>query len=129
MLRIHHFFKPPQKTNQGFSLIEVLIALSIFTIGILGVASLVISSINENALARRVTEATALAEDRLESMLALSYEDIITGQSTEGAYTVSWNVAEDVIVAQTKSITVTVTWQYRGNQRNVTIQHLLSSNA
>jgi type IV pilus assembly protein PilV len=129
MLRNQIILKTPQKASRGFSLIEVLIALSIFTIGILGVASLVISSINENALARRVTEATALAEDRLEGMLALSYEDITTGESTEGAYTVSWNVAEDVIVAQTKSITVTVTWWYLGNERNVTIQHLLSPNA
>lgn len=128
MFRNHNFSKAFQKGEAGFSLIEVLIALSIFTIGILGVASLVISSINENALARRLTEATALAEDRLESMLALPYEDINTGQTTEGAYTVSWNVAEDIIVAQTKSITVTVTWQYRGNDRNVTIQYLLSPN-
>ena len=128
MLRNRHFLKTPQKGSAGFSLIEVLIALSIFTIGILGVATLVISSINENGLARRVTEATALAEDRLESMLALPYEDIDTGQSTEGAYTVSWNVAEDIIVAQTKSITVIVTWQYHGNDRNVTIQHLLAPN-
>jgi type IV pilus modification protein PilV len=128
MLRNHAFSKTPQKGSAGFSLIEVLIALSIFTIGILGVASLVISSINENGLARRVTEATALAEDRLESMLALPYENIDAGQSTEGAYTVSWNVAQDIIVAQTKSITVTVTWQYLGIDRKVTIQHLLAPN-
>jgi type IV pilus assembly protein PilV len=128
MICNRHFSKTSQNAGAGFSLIEVLIALSIFTIGILGVASLVISSINENGLARRVTEATALAEDRLESMLALPYGDINTGQTTEGTYTVSWNVAEDVIIAQTKSITVTVTWQYRGIDRNVTIQHLLAPN-
>jgi type IV pilus assembly protein PilV len=128
MLRNRHISKTRLKGSAGFSLIEVLISLSVFTIGILAVASLVISSINENALARRVTEATALAEDRLESMLALPYENIETGESIEGAYTVSWNVAEDIIVAQTKSITVIVTWQYRGNDRNVTIQHLLARN-
>ncbi len=128
MVRNHMLKNKALIRCRGFSLIETLIALSIFTIGILGVASLVISSINENALARMVTEATALAEDRLESMLALPYENINTGQTTEGAYTVAWNVAEDIIVAQTKSITVTVTWRYRGANRNVIIQHLLAPN-
>ena len=110
----------------GFSIIECLIALSIFTIGILAVATLVLSSIGENASARRVTEAAALAEDCLEQLMAQSYEDIVTDGYTQGAYTVNWVVTEDIIVAQTKSITVAVSWLYRGKQRNVTIQHLLS---
>ena len=115
-----------QTKCEGFSIIECLIALSIFTIGILAVAALILSSIGENASARRITEATALAEDRLEQLMALPYDDIVAGESTQGAYTVNWDVTEDVIVAQTKSITVAVSWIYRGIQRNVTIQHLLS---
>lgn len=115
-----------QTRCEGLSIIECLIALSIFTIGILAVAALVVSSIGENASARRITEATALAEDRLEQLMALSYDDIADGESIQGAYTVNWVVAEDIIVAQTKSITVEVSWIYRGKQRNVTIQHLLS---
>ena len=111
---------------EGLSIIECLIALSIFTIGILAVAALVLSSIGENASARRITEATALAEDCLEQLMAQSYEDIVTDGYTQGAYTVNWVVTEDIIVAQTKSITVAVSWVYRGKQRNVTIQHLLS---
>ena len=111
---------------EGLSIIECLIALSIFTIGILAVAALVLSSIGENASARRITEATALAEDCLEQLMARSYEEIVTDGFTQGAYTVNWVVTEDIIVAQTKSITVAVSWVYRGKQRNVTIQHLLS---
>jgi type IV pilus assembly protein PilV len=121
--------KNQKKWNRGFSLIEVVIALSVFSIGILAVASLVISSIDENASARRVTEATALAEDRLERMMALPYENINDGESTEGAYTVSWDVAEDVMVEQTKSITITVTWRYHGSARKVIIQQLMAPNA
>ena len=110
----------------GFSIIETLIALSIFSIGILAVATLVLSAIGENASARRITEATALAEGRLEQLMALPYDTIAGGNTTAGAYQVDWNVAEDVIVAQTKSITVTVSWWFRGKERNVTIQHLFS---
>jgi Tfp pilus assembly protein PilV len=129
MVRHQGSSNKPQKSCGGFSLIETLIALSVFTIGILAVAALVISSINENALARRVTEATALAEDRLENMLALPYENIAGGGTVEGGYAVTWNVVEDDIVEQTKSITVTVTWRHRGIERDVTIQHLMAPNA
>ena len=115
--------------RQGFSLIEVVIALSIFTIGILAVASLIISSIDENGSARRLTEATALAEDQLESLQAVPYVNIVDGGSIQGAYTVSWNVAQDAIVTPSKTVTVTVTWRYRGIDRDVTIQHLIAPNA
>jgi type IV pilus assembly protein PilV len=125
MLNVNNFQKKLTRCD-GFSIMETLIALSIFTIGILAVATLVLSSIGENASARRITEATALAEDRLEQLMAQSYDAISGGTAIEGAYEVVWDVAEDVIVAQTKSITVTVSWQYRGKQRNVTIRHLFS---
>jgi prepilin-type N-terminal cleavage/methylation domain-containing protein len=111
---------------QGFSIIECLIALSIFTIGILAVATLVLSSITENASARRITEATALAEARLEQLMALPYADIVADQETQGAYTVIWEITEGAIIAETKSITVTVSWGYRGRQRDVTVRHLFS---
>ena len=111
---------------QGFSIIECMIALSIFTIGILAVATLVLSSIGENASARRITEATALAEARLEQLMSMPYVDIVANQETQGAYTVAWQVTEDAIIAETKSITVTVSWWYRGKQRDVTVSHLFS---
>ena len=114
---------------EGFSIIECLIALSIFSIGILAVATLVLSAIGENGSARRITEATALAEDRLEQLLALPYENVIAGESSEGPYSVSWVVTEDAIVAETKSITVTVNWLYRRKFRDVTVRHLLSPTA
>jgi Tfp pilus assembly protein PilV len=125
MLKVINFQKKQTKCD-GFSIMETLIALSIFTIGILAVATLVLSSIGENASARRITEATALAEDRLEQLMAAPYGAIDSNNDTVGAYKVVWDVVEGVIVPQTKSITVTVSWQYRGKQRNVTIHHLFS---
>ena len=119
-------FQKKQTHCDGFSIMETLIALSVFTIGILAVATLVLSAIGENASARRVTEATALAEDRLEQLMALPYDSIADDNDRVGAYEVVWEVAENVIVDQTKLITVTVSWQYRGKQRNVTIRHLFS---
>ena len=120
------FMRRQNTEAEGFSIIECLIALSIFTIGILAVATLVLSSIGENASARRITEATALAEARLEQLMALPYADIVADQETQGAYTIVWEVTEGDIVAETKSIMVTVSWWFRGKQRDVTVRHLLS---
>ncbi|MBE9543248.1 MAG: prepilin-type N-terminal cleavage/methylation domain-containing protein [Proteobacteria bacterium] len=115
--------------NRGFSIIEVIFALSIFAIGIMAVSTLSISSINSNASARRLTDATALAEDRLERLTAMPYDDIADGQATEGAYKITWVVIENDIVDKTKSITVTVNCPNGWKNTNVAIRHLISKNS
>ena len=115
--------------NRGFSIIEVIFALSIFAIGILAVSTLAISSVNSNASARRITDATALAEDRLEKLAAMPYDDIVSDQETVGAYQVTWVVVEDDILLKTKSIAVTVNMPDGWADTNVTIRHLISKNS
>lgn len=115
--------------SNGFSIIEVLFALSFFAIGILAVSTLAISAISSNASARRLTDATALAEDRLEKLAALPYEDIMDGSETDGAYQITWDVIEDDMVDKTKTITVTVTCPNGWKDTNVAIRHLISKNS
>jgi prepilin-type N-terminal cleavage/methylation domain-containing protein len=115
--------------NRGFSIIEVIFALSIFAIGILAVSTLAISSVNSNASARRITDATALAEDRLEKLAAMPYDDIVSDQEMVGAYQITWVVVEDDIIVKTKSIAVTVNIPNGWTDTNVTIRHLISKNS
>ena len=115
--------------NRGLSIIEVIFALSIFAIGILAVSTLSISSVNSNASARRITDATALAEDRLERLAAMPYDDIANGEETQGAYKITWVVIENDIVDKTKSITVTVNCPNGWKDTNVAIRHLISKNS
>ena len=115
--------------NHGLSIIEVIFALSIFTIGILAVSTLAISSVSSNASSRRITDATALAEDRLERLAAMAYDDITEGQETVGAYQITWLVGEGVMIPNTKSITVTVNCPDGWKNTNVVIRHLISKNS
>ena len=115
--------------DRGLSIIEVIFALSIFAIGILAVSTLALSAISSNASARRVTDATTLAEDRLERLAAMPYEDITGDSEMVGPYQVTWVVAEDDILVSTKSITVTVNCPKGWKNTNVVIRHLISKNS
>jgi type IV pilus modification protein PilV len=85
----------------GFTLIEVLIAMAIFAIGILAVTSMQMHSINQNASARMQTEATTLAVDWMERLLSLPYEDawldeaLSPYQIQSGSYTIECTITED----------------------------------
>ena len=64
-----------KKSNQkGFSLIEILIAITVFAIGILAVGKMQIAAIKGNSFANDLTKATTLAQDRMEELIGLSYE-------------------------------------------------------
>ena len=105
-----------QVNNRGFTLLEVLFALAIFSIGILAIAGLQISSINGNSSARMQTEATTLAAERLEQLSALPYDHADLDPynnnphpATSGIYTIVWDVTDDDPIALTKTIKITVT--------------------
>jgi len=101
--------------NRGFTLLEVMISIAIFSIGILAIAGMQIASINGNASARMQTEATTLAVERLERLIALPYNHADLDPSNNphqvasGSYTIVWDVSEDVPITFTKTIIITVT--------------------
>ncbi len=66
---------PKSICNRGFTLIEVLIAMSIFAIGILAVGSMQVSAINKYAGARNSTKVVTVAKDRVEELNGLAYDD------------------------------------------------------
>lgn len=117
--------------EQGFTLLEVIIAISILTFGLLAVASMQVSSIRGNALAGGVTEGTTWASDKLEKLISLPYThaDLAAGAHTEATpppgYTITWNVADDAPMDNTKTVTVTVRWSQQGTQKTVSLQHVV----
>ena len=100
--------------QKGFTLVEVMIGMAIFVIGYLAVGSMQMLAIKGNSSARKTTEAATLAADQMETLIVLPYENIDSGGPViQGAYTVDWQVADGPL-PNTKSITVTVSWQHRG---------------
>jgi prepilin-type N-terminal cleavage/methylation domain-containing protein len=110
--------------EQGFTIIEALIGIAIFSIGLLAIATLTISTINGNAAARRVTESSAWATDRIERLMAVDYEDLESSPAPirEGAYTISWDVTDNAPLANVKTVRVIVE-NAQNRPRNITFEY------
>jgi type IV pilus assembly protein PilV len=103
---------------EGFTLIEVMIALVILAVGLLALATMQIVSIRTNAFSTEMTYATMLAQQQLEILRNLAYNDPNLDPGTHqlppvigdkgASYTVEWDV--DTSVANMKEITIDVTW-------------------
>jgi len=117
--------KKSQK-DQGFTLIEVLIAITIFAVGLLAVAAMQISAINVNSTAGQITTRITWAQDKLEELMALPYSDPwiedlgdppsgtdsagnAHQETTSDGYIISWTVTNNTPLSSTKLITVAVT--------------------
>ncbi len=102
--------------ESGFTLLEMLIAITILAIGLLGMATLQVTAIKGNAFGMKNTEATALIEDRIEEYKNTPYANISEGAETEpnlgsgGIFTRRSTVQKDTPVNDAKTIIVQVSW-------------------
>jgi len=143
------------RSNTGFTLIEVLIAVAIFSIGILGVAALQSGSIKGNTTARGVTDIAVIASDRLEMLRSLPYNDpalstpggpgairdYILAQAVDrvdndydgdideanetGALSIQYTVTNDWPLERTKTVVVTVTHVGASVRKEVSVQQII----
>lgn len=119
--------KEKKKTAAGYTLLEILIALAIFSIGILAVGQMHIRSMTGNTRAKMNTQAFTWAQDRIEALMAMDYNNTLlddTGYDAkndsisastpkaeaQNQFTIRWHVDEDPTdgVPRTKTIRVDV---------------------
>lgn len=84
------------KSEKGFSLVELLIAVVLLTIGLLAVAGMQTTAINSNAWANRLTTAASLAQEVMENFLARNPETdpiLITATNDNATYDLDPNNA------------------------------------
>ena len=90
------FRKPRFITGHGgFTIIEVMVAISILAVGLMAVFTAQSRSIMGNTHANRQTEGMTLAQDKMEELLAVPYEDLDGAGSpvtAPGNYVVTWTV-------------------------------------
>jgi type IV pilus modification protein PilV len=134
--------------NGGFTLIEVLIAVAIFSIGILGVVAMQSGSIKGNTSARGVTDIAVIATDRLEMLRSLPYNDPalsagvyaldpatdridnnyngeVDEDNETGPLSIQYTVTTDWPINRTKTVVVTATHSGTSIRKQVTMQQII----
>ena len=132
------------KGDKGFTLIEVLIALAIFSIGILAVASMQLTARLQSRNSSEITEATAIAYNQMEELMLRSFDDNdlngpFVGNNLDltlnphllysGKYSIQWTVTASKLNTDagasndSKTVDLTVSWNKiissGSNQRQV----------
>jgi prepilin-type N-terminal cleavage/methylation domain-containing protein len=151
LIAIH---KRTENRNRGYTLMEVMIAIAIFSIGFMAVGSMQIMAMRTGVSSRNQTTVLSIAKDRAEELEALPFthadlagsaapgtthapaadvdgidndENGVVDDETPGTghVTITWNVIDDQPIAGTKSIRITVNRTTgAGSQRNATLDFI-----
>jgi prepilin-type N-terminal cleavage/methylation domain-containing protein len=62
--------------ERGFTLLELLIAMAVMAFGMLGVVGMLLVAVKGNAFGSRMTQATALAQSKMEQMRNEDYDNL-----------------------------------------------------
>lgn len=130
----------------GMSLVEVLVAIVLFSIGSLMVLTMTTSSLRANSNSHAIDESVNLGRVNMERLLSLDYTngdlqdtnadgaagllsaDVANADhnSSSGRYRVVWNVANNTPVNGTKTLAVIVSWQSNPGEKRVVFQTIKS---
>lgn len=112
------------RDKEGLTLVEVMLALAIFSVGILAVAAMQNLGMASLSRARRVSDLSRQAGEQIEAILAMEYGDSRLVDADDGFYPeapdfgpqmlpggqalIEWEVDDDFPFPGTKRISVTV---------------------
>ena len=124
----------PLASRAGFTMVEVLVAIGIFSIAILGLAVGAITITRANKTSQFHTLATNLAQDKLEQLKAATSPNVTSCSSNcdasvptyqNAAFTRTWVVTANTPAAGINQIDVTVQWRDY-SQHSLTVSSAMS---
>ena len=114
------------RSRQGFTLIEVVVAIVMLTFGVLASASLTAALMRSNRGVTNRTRAIETLRLKVEDLQSLRYSDIVNGNDTETiggiTYSRAWTVTPNSPAANLKTVTLTVTWGDRQGNHTISNQ-------
>ncbi|MBT8397969.1 MAG: prepilin-type N-terminal cleavage/methylation domain-containing protein [Gemmatimonadetes bacterium] len=84
----------PPKGQQGFTIVEVIVAIMVLAIGLLGLAGTTMLVIKQTTLADITSDRAVVLQSTLEQIRATPYDSVAAGSETSGLYQVAWNVIQ-----------------------------------
>ena len=79
----------------GFTMVEVIIAIVILTIGLLGLAGSTGYMVRTVTLGDLLTERTFAQQTIIDRLQSLPYANVVDGTDTIGVYAVNWTAVDD----------------------------------
>ena len=114
---------PSLRDKNGYMLIEALIAIAIFSVGFMAVATLVFSSSQNNISGNRLTQANMFAREKMEQLKSKTdLTELDTSAAPEtvgGIFTRTWTASDPLAHGTSREIQVTVSWVHKGQNRSV----------
>lgn len=123
------------KSQRGIGLIEIVVAMLIFAIGIAAALRTLPDSNRATSRARNITIATNLAQQQIERLAGSPFTsaDLSAGAHAdpgnplERHFTRNWTVADNAPLSGMKRVTVTVSFNSGSADSTVTMTTLLTS--
>jgi type IV pilus assembly protein PilV len=116
------------RDSAGFTLVEVMCAIVVMTVGLLGLLQSVNVAYEHNARNKLREEAVQLAEEEMNRFRLMRFENVTATNATSSVAREVVGVTKDFRVTRecetmgdSKKLTVHVAWQFR----NVTTQHVI----
>lgn len=115
------------RREEGFSAVELMIAITMLGILMLGFLSVFPMGLRTVAKGERMTVATSLAQDEIERLKTLpdNDADLVAGNHADpanpilGVYTRTWTVTDDNPMAGMKSVNMSVAYTDNGMPRTI----------
>jgi len=95
-------------TNDGFTILEVMVGLAIFSLGLLLLLSMMVISIQGNMWSENHTQSVQLIREKVEQLKNTAGAAMVSGNDAVGDYTRSWTVSQ--VTTDLKGVSVKVSW-------------------
>ena len=114
--------------SKGFTLLEMLIAMTILSVALLGLGQMMLLSIGGASFGNKVTEATTFAQDKMEELRTVDWNGLQDGNDSIGGaqgiqYQRAWTV---VPTGKMKTVDLAVSWN-DGNDHLLRITSVITN--
>lgn len=81
--------------RRGFTLVEIVIAVVVLTVGVLGLAGTTAYIVRQVTLANVMTQRAAAFQTTIDHLQALPYSSVTSGSDSIGDYAIQWTGVDD----------------------------------
>jgi Tfp pilus assembly protein PilV len=118
------------RSEGGFSILENVISMAIFSVGILSISMLFTQTMTFTHNSEKMSVATNLAKGKLEELRNTPYANIVAGTDSETVdnvrYDLQWTVTSDTPVKGVRKVVMEISWTDLRKNHTIEFETLFS---